>query len=1350
MKKIINLLLIMIIAFTGYSQVDVDVQLQRAENVIQNNFSSVQSEYTPEQIYQIPVVFHILHKGEPLDVTPSILEQPYTTNISIQQIYSAIDNLTDRFRNTWVPYWEDADESTGEIEPISTDAGIEFKLASRDPNGNPTSGIIRHDYSNDPIYTQYGLVSTTGGDIGQYYNRSAILGSTGWPREQYLNIWVVSEINDNDGGCGSVSIGSFPLAELPITDGVILQWNKIGYGGFANLSGAFNASLTEAIGSYLGLYQTWRNTPTCEAANVENDCTSQGDMVCDTPPTPRNCSGMCSSRCASPNGEPSQNFYPTTLDEYPDTYNYMDDTGQQCKRRFTQGQVDRMRTTLETLRSDLGNYVWTQQASHNLGISIHMNRVGYNKYQPTIVLENSGDFDENDWSITVLVDENQSISHTLGSDVLGSISPRSTFNINFPVIQLVDFQEWNIIASLTSASDEYLTDNNSLYTFTKQQDGYLNVDASYSHSSGLGYYGNISIYDVDNDKVILNGRKYWNTRWSSNSRKAKALNKRVIWYGIDLYGRPIGNYVGLETINDIDMTIDFTTQDRYYLPPGNYIMRLSSSNTYINGPKVGQHALLTSYACENGCYLSISYNEEEDLYFVDETSPEYENDAVYGGVWFPENINWANPYEYPFTVPTNFISTETSCLPENINGICDNVESNTLPIFNSTIKYNGPRKVKVGIDIQSNGYIVIDSASVMLSSDSDFLNVIADTTIKIKSVSEDWVGVKVENEVWFTGLQPETEYWTKSIIKNQESSVVSFLTNPDACDNLESYNYNGVDYDIVPIGNQCWFAKNLRTDQLNDGTPIVSANTDANIWVTQGINEEPVYVHNSPNVDGRPVDNTELGNMYSGWAVQTGKLCPTGWRVSSHWDWQYIDSITGSNSRQKLLSLTSELGNSYRTGGIKGTDEYGLGLQVDGQYILGSTGENFGFAELGYWTKNPFSETIYGGPMPPEMTTKDAVLKIDLSVIKMATGWQNPNRELDLYSRTQNGYQASTYDDYVVFNTDYKYAASGTFGTFKNGNMVRCIKGQEAPEVIIGNKLLYPDLSYNNGSGPPEKYCNFNISANVHNNEPLRFDDCGECGGPGILDGFCDCEGNIPDAIGICGGDCDEDLNDDGICDIAVRALVDGCASPEIDGHTYAVVAIGDQCWFAENLKTTTYNNGEIIGEIQDSQDWKNADVGAWCHYNNDVNNETGLGKLYNWYAVDDSRNVCPSGWHVPTDSDWKTLETEVLVPRSEINSKGYRGVSTNSGDLLGPTSTTGFSGDYAGIRIDNDGSFREINNAGYFWTNNSYFTTRSRYANSAWHRGIFDNVTGIGRYHDTWQTSGTKGHGMSVRCIKD
>lgn len=1342
MKRIINLLLMMTVTFAGYSQVEVDVELQRAENVIQKNLSSVQPEYTPEQIYEIPVVFHVLHKGEYLDVTPNFIEQPYSTNISYQQLVSSIDNLTDRFRNTWVPYWEDADEEANRILPISVDAGIEFRLATRDPNGNPTSGIIRHDMSSDANYMENGLVTTqTSSDLT--YNMETILQETGWPREQYLNIWVVSEINNNNGGCGTTGIGTFPTETLEFTDGVIVQWNKIGYGGFANLSPG--GSLAEHIGSYLGLYQTWRNTPTCEAANAESDCSSQGDMVCDTPPTPRNCSSMCSSRCTSPNGEPSQLFYPDTINIYPDTYNYMDDTGTNCKRRFTQGQVDRMRTTLETLRSGLISYAWTQQVVHNLGVSVHLNRVGYNKYQPTVILENSGDFDEDTWDITVSVAEDANLTHTISSADLGPIRSRSLFNIKFPIIQLVDAQAWNINAALTSANDEYASDNTSSYALTKTVDGYVKVDVDYTNTFGdaNGYYGRITIVDADTDEVILDGRKFWGSRWSSNHDKNTFENKKILKYGRDLYGRAYRNVVGLDRIKNY--TANWNTEDYYYLPPGNYQVRISSAGTWMNGPKAGQGILFQSKVCQDGCHLGVSYNEEAAFYYIDETSDEYDPDPIYGGIYFSAGAGDTPADDYVahafnFTIPNDFVSNEPSCLPENVNGICLETESNTLPTFSISEKYLSAKQASVAVQVNNNGYMVIDSARVLLSENSQFTSIVKDTLIRINAVSEDWAGVQPENEVLFSNLTSETQYWAKVEIAGFQSDPINFTTFANACEDQNTITYNGDVYDIVNMGNQCWFAENLRTNSLNDGTPIVDATVDRSLWSTQNDLNSPVFAYN--NFNGQvDFDNSILGNLYNGWTVQTGKLCPTGWRVSSHWDWKYVDDITGNNTRQKLLAEdSSPQGNSFRTAGIKGTNAYGFSMQSAGQ-VIKSDGDNYGFPAMSYWTKNEFSETAYGGPQP-----EGTFMVNDLTGVKVSISYQERDREMQSYWRTQSERESAQDNVYVVSPDTYSYA--NILDAFDWGQGVRCVKGQSAPEVIVGNMIAI-EQSTGNSSWRPQ-YCNFDITANVHNDNPLVFDECGTCGGTGIPVGFCDCEGNIPDAIGICGGDCDEDADGDGICDNVNRIELDGCEPVEMDGYTYSVVGIGDQCWFAENLKTTVFANGESVGYETDSETWSASESALSCHYNNDPVLDATLGKLYNWYAVNDSRGLCPTGWHVPSDNDWKELETAVQVPRSELNSKGYRGLSTNSGDLLGPSSTTGFSGEYAGIRVSNDGNFREIGTSGYFWTSDSFFTTRNRYRNSAWHRGIFDNVSGIGRYHDTWQTSDGKGHGLSVRCIKD
>ena len=89
----------------------------------------------------------------------------------------------------------------------------------------------------------------------------------------------------------------------------------------------------------------------------------------------------------------------------------------------------------------------------------------------------------------------------------------------------------------------------------------------------------------------------------------------------------------------------------------------------------------------------------------------------------------------------------------------------------------------------------------------------------------------------------------------------------------------------------------------------------------------------------------------------------------------------------------------------------------------------------------------------------------------------------------------------------------------------------------------------------------------------------------------------------------------------------------DIDGNVYHTVTIGTQIWMVENLKTTKYRNGDGIPNVTDNTQWGNLTTWAYCNYNNDAANGTKYGKLYNWYAVNDSRNIAPTGWHVPTDA---------------------------------------------------------------------------------------------------------------------
>jgi uncharacterized protein (TIGR02145 family) len=195
------------------------------------------------------------------------------------------------------------------------------------------------------------------------------------------------------------------------------------------------------------------------------------------------------------------------------------------------------------------------------------------------------------------------------------------------------------------------------------------------------------------------------------------------------------------------------------------------------------------------------------------------------------------------------------------------------------------------------------------------------------------------------------------------------------------------------------------------------------------------------------------------------------------------------------------------------------------------------------------------------------------------------------------------------------------------------------------------------------------------------------------------------------------------------------------DGNTYATIEIGTQEWMAENLRTTTYANGDPIPNVTDSAQWSNLTTGAWAHYENDSQFEVPYGKLYNWYTVADPRNVCPTGWHVPTDAEW-TLLTDYLggedVAGGKMKTTGT--IEAATGLWQSPnteaTNISGFSGFPGGVRVNSSCSLMGFN--GLWWSSSEYDTSR------AWDRYLEELHGGVGR------NSNNKLFGFSVRCLRD
>jgi uncharacterized protein (TIGR02145 family) len=216
----------------------------------------------------------------------------------------------------------------------------------------------------------------------------------------------------------------------------------------------------------------------------------------------------------------------------------------------------------------------------------------------------------------------------------------------------------------------------------------------------------------------------------------------------------------------------------------------------------------------------------------------------------------------------------------------------------------------------------------------------------------------------------------------------------------------------------------------------------------------------------------------------------------------------------------------------------------------------------------------------------------------------------------------------------------------------------------------------------------------------------------------------------------------------------------DASGNTYPTVTIGTQVWMAENLRTTKYRDGSNIPVVTDSTQWANnwnngnpLSQPMMCWYNNDQTTYTAnkFGALYNWYAINPAtngnKNVCPTGWHVPTDAEWNVLIANLdpsYIPTAngtQSTTAGGKMKSTGTQYWLSPntgaTNSSGWSGLPGGYRYYN-GTFYSIGVYGGWWSSTEYYT------NGAWSRGLNYNSGVVSRGYD-YETSG-----FSVRCLRD
>lgn len=405
-----------------------------------NNYSK--SLKSPQgTIHTIPVVVHVIHLGEAVGTG---------TNISDEQIQSAITALNRDFRMEAGTIGD----GSGNTPVPGVDCEIEFCLAVRDPNGQPTTGINRVNGSSVTNYASQGIIDANEVDVKTLSR---------WDNRYYYNVWVVSEIDDNGGGAGTQGYAYFPTN--PVTwnadkDGTVVLYNafgndpdgSLGYNlkSYTNL----NRTMTHEIGHGLNLHHPFEG-----GSCSETDCTTQGDEVCDTPPTTQQ------TNCGTPACGGTQQVE-----------NYMDYTGSTCTNMFTQGQKDRMRTALEGPRAEL---LTSDACTPTNDLDAALNKIVYpigdicaTTFDPIVEIRNLGV--QTLTSVTITFDIDGGAPQTF--NWTGSLATNASEQVTLAsMTTTAGAHTFNVsLSNPNGGTDEYTANDNATSNFTVQVGSQVN------------------------------------------------------------------------------------------------------------------------------------------------------------------------------------------------------------------------------------------------------------------------------------------------------------------------------------------------------------------------------------------------------------------------------------------------------------------------------------------------------------------------------------------------------------------------------------------------------------------------------------------------------------------------------------------------------------------------------------------------------------------------------------------------------------------------------------------------------------------------------------------------------------
>lgn len=459
-------------------------------------------------VYTIPVVFHVIHKGEGVGSG---------TNISSAQLQSSIDALNRDYRRT------NADGGIG--QGAGPDTEIQFCLASVDPNGNATTGINRVNGSGVSGYSANGVTGS---------NELSVKSLSRWDNRYYLNIWVVSEIDGNGGDVsnpanfGGGTLGYAYLPTNPVTfnsdlDGIVIL--NLCVGNDPNQSQGYrlwpwgnltNRSITHEVGHFLNLDHPFEGN-SCS----ESNCNTQGDQVCDTPPT------IPGSTCNSP-------ACTNSLVE-----NYMDYTSETCQDMFTAGQSTRMRATIAGARNALVNTSNCGAANeHDASVSAIATPNGslcQTTFTPNITLTNHGSTTLTSVEIDYYVDANAPTTYNWNGSLAQNASTSFTLASMTTTTGAHTFTATTVSGTLnTNNTDQETSNDASTSSFNVGTSG-----TAITLTLDLDCFGDEITWDVRNSSntVVASGGPYVNNASGEQVIESLCLAEGCYDFNInDTYG----------------------------------------------------------------------------------------------------------------------------------------------------------------------------------------------------------------------------------------------------------------------------------------------------------------------------------------------------------------------------------------------------------------------------------------------------------------------------------------------------------------------------------------------------------------------------------------------------------------------------------------------------------------------------------------------------------------------------------------------------------------------------------------------------------------------------------------------